>query len=75
MTSSELAELTVKLIRQVAAARREREVWHLIAMMEIRIASELWRELELIDRRKSTHQRRVAELRRGAMVHRREDVR
>jgi hypothetical protein len=57
VTLAEACELLVDQTRRLRDARRESHVWELLAKAALHYASELWRELEMIDSRRTTFRR------------------
>jgi hypothetical protein len=63
MTTGEACSLIVDLTRQLSAVRGECTMWRMLAQTSIQRASELARELEIIDQRRYVHRTRMQDMR------------
>ena len=63
MTIAEACELIASLTRQLSATRGERDTWRIVAETWMHRATELARELEMIDGRSYVHRTRTQDKR------------
>jgi hypothetical protein len=59
VTASEASALLLETVRELSATRAERDAWRLLACAVIQDASELRRELEMVDERQRLYRGRL----------------
>jgi hypothetical protein len=59
VTASEASELTIDLVRELAATRSEAAAWRLLALTAIHHTADLAQQLEIVDRRSHVHRRHI----------------
>lgn len=63
MTAGEASALLVDTVRELSATRADCDAWRLLALAVIEDASELRRELEMVDERQRLYRGRVQDAR------------
>jgi hypothetical protein len=63
MTLADACTLAIDLTRELSATRADRDTWRMLAQASVQRASELARQLEMIDQRQYVHRTRTQDQR------------